>query len=198
MQIPASNLRPNRLHRFVRYCWTEVDEELSLAVLRSPRPKRVPEKIELFVRICPSPVTILAIDHLRLLRMKLQPTLLETRGYGGPNLLSLRFRSAMHDGIIGEPLKRQLRILLRHPSIKHIVQKQIGQQGTDDTALRRALLTRDQLTVLLLHWRFQPTLDVQHDPLLLGVFLHRPYQQILRDVIEETLDVQIDDPVIAQ
>jgi site-specific DNA recombinase len=69
--------------------------------------------------------------------------------------------------------------------------------GSDDTALRRALLTRDQLTVLLLRWRFQPTLDVQHDPLLLGVFLHRPYQKILRDVIEETLDVQIDDPVIA-
>jgi len=37
----------------------------------------------------------------------------------------------------------------------------------------------------------QPALDVENHPLFLGVFLHRPYQQILRDVIEEALDVQI-------
>jgi hypothetical protein len=43
------------------------------------------------------------------------------------------------------------------------------------------------LSVLLLHWRFQPALDIQNHPLFLGVFLHRPYQQILRDVIEEAL-----------
>src|SRR5260370_38128690 len=72
MQIPPSNLRPNRLHRLVRDCWTEVDEELSLAILRSPGPKCIAEKIELFVRICPSPVLILAIDDLRLFRMKFQ------------------------------------------------------------------------------------------------------------------------------
>jgi site-specific DNA recombinase len=58
-----------------------------------------------------------------------------------------------------------------------------------DSALRRAFLTRDQLTVLLLHWRFQPPLDIENQPLFLGVLLHRSYQQILRDVIEETLDV---------
>jgi hypothetical protein len=58
--------------------------------------------------------------------------------------------------------------------------------------LRRALLTRDQLTILLLNWRLQPALDVENDPLFLGMFLHRPYQQILRDIVEEALDVKID------
>ncbi len=58
--------------------------------------------------------------------MKLQPTLLQALGYGSPNLLGFPFRSAMHDGIVGETLKRQLRIPLRHPSIKRIVRKQIG------------------------------------------------------------------------
>src|SRR5215469_15834844 len=29
MQVPASNLHPNSLHRLIRYGWTEVDEELS-------------------------------------------------------------------------------------------------------------------------------------------------------------------------
>jgi hypothetical protein len=58
--------------------------------------------------------------------MKLQPTVLQASGYGHPNFLGLLLRSAMHDGIIGETLKQQLRILLRHPPIKRIVQKQIG------------------------------------------------------------------------
>jgi hypothetical protein len=39
----------------------------------------------------------------------------------------------MHDGIIGETLKRQLPILRRHPPIKGIMQKQIGQQRADDS-----------------------------------------------------------------
>src|SRR5712691_7157094 len=96
MQIPASNFRPNRFHRLVGNCRTEVDEERSFAILRSPRPKRVAEKIELLVRIPPSPVIIPAIDNPRLLRMKLQPTLPQTRGYCCPNLLGRYFRSAMH------------------------------------------------------------------------------------------------------
>src|SRR5450759_725902 len=126
MQFPASNLSPNCLHRFVGNSRTEIDEVLPLPILRPPRPKSVAEKIELLVWICPSPVIILAVDNLRLLGMKFQPALLQTLGYGCPNLLGFHFRSAMHDGIIGETLKRQVPISLRHPPIKSIVQKQIG------------------------------------------------------------------------
>ena len=99
MQVPASNLYPNRFHRLVGYCRAEVDEERPLPILRSPRPKRVAQKIELLVWIRPSPIIILAIDNFRLLRMKLQPTLLQTRGYGRPYLLSFRLSPAMHDGV---------------------------------------------------------------------------------------------------
>ena len=49
----------------------------------------------------------------------------------------------------------------------------------------------DQLAVLLLRWRFQPPLDVEDHPLLLRVFLHRPHQQIVVDIVEEALDVQV-------
>src|ERR1700676_497576 len=105
MQIPASNLRPDRFHRLIGNCRTEVDEELPCTILRSPWPKRVAQKIELLVGIRPSPIFILAIDHLRLLRMKLQSTFPQPRGYGCPNLLSFSFRSAMHDGIISETFK---------------------------------------------------------------------------------------------
>jgi len=47
----ASNLRPDCFHRFVGNCRPEVEEVLPLAIFRSPRPKRVPQKIDLFVRI---------------------------------------------------------------------------------------------------------------------------------------------------
>src|ERR1700746_3230231 len=126
MQIPASNLRSDSLHRFVGNRRTEVDEVFTLTILRSPRPKCVAEKIELLVWIGPSPVIILAIDDLRLFRMKFQSAFFQTRSYGLPYPLSLRLCPAMHDGIISKPFKRCLRKSLRHPSIKYIVQEQIG------------------------------------------------------------------------
>src|ERR1700688_3685135 len=125
MQVPASNLHPNRLYRFVGNSRAEIDEEFPLPILRPSRPKSVAEEVELLVGVFPSPVVILAIDDLRLLRMKFQPALLQTRGYGRPDFLCLHLCPAMYDGIIGKPLKRILRILPRHPPIKSIVQKQI-------------------------------------------------------------------------
>src|ERR1035438_2200101 len=118
MQVPASNFHPDRLHRFVGNSRSEVDEELPLTILRSPRPKRVARKVELPVWICPSPVIILAIDNLRLLRMKFQSALLQTPGYSRPDFLRFCLCPAMHDGIVSEPLKRILRILRQHPPIK--------------------------------------------------------------------------------
>src|SRR3972149_641282 len=119
------NLCPHGLCGFVRNCRTEVDEELSFPVLRSSWAKRISQKVELPVRITPSSVLILTIDNLRLLRMKLQPTFPQPLRNSCPNFLSLAFRSAMHDGIIGIPLERQMRILPRHPHIERIMQKQI-------------------------------------------------------------------------
>src|SRR5215471_5824751 len=118
MQIPASNLRPDRFHRLIRDCRAEVDEKFPPPILRSPRPKSMAQKIELLVGVRLSPIIILAIDDLRLLRMQLQPTLPHPRGYGCPHLLSFRLRSAMHDGIIGITFKRYLWVPFCHPSIK--------------------------------------------------------------------------------
>jgi hypothetical protein len=121
------------LYSLVRNCGTEVDEELSLAIPPPSRPKRVAQKIELLVQVRPSPVIILAVDDLRLLRMQFQSTVLQASGYRRPNLLGLLLRSAVHDGIISETLKRHLPILRFHPSIKCVVQKQIGQQWADNS-----------------------------------------------------------------
>src|ERR1035437_1836256 len=137
MQIPASNLLADRLPRFVGNGRTEVDEVLAKSILRSPRLKTIAQKIELLVWVSPPPVVILAIDNLRLLRMKLQPALLHARGYRCPHLLRLRFCPAMHDRIVGIPFEWQIRILAPHPHVERIMQKQIRQQWRDDSALRR-------------------------------------------------------------
>src|SRR5713226_3485669 len=103
MQIPASNLLPDRLPRFVGNGRAEVDEVLAEPILRSPRLKTIAQKIELLVRVSPPPVIILAIDDLRLHRMKLQPAFLHSRGYCRSHLLRLHFCSAMNDRIVGIP-----------------------------------------------------------------------------------------------
>src|SRR5690349_8207329 len=126
MEVPASNLRPNRLHRLVGNRRAKIDEGLSESILRPPRTKRVAEKIELLVRIRPSPIIILAIDDLRLLQMKFQPAFPQACGYGLPNLLGFGLRPAMPDGLLGVPFERYLPIRLRRPPIKGLVQEQIG------------------------------------------------------------------------
>src|ERR1700678_1064609 len=81
MQIPAANLLADRFPRFVGNGRAEVDAVLAEPILRSPGLKTVAQKIELLVRVSPPPVIILAIDNLRLHRMKLQPAFLHARGY---------------------------------------------------------------------------------------------------------------------
>ena len=71
------------------------------------------------------------------------------------------------------------------------MQKQIGQQWAGHSSLRSALLPRNQPPILFLHWRFQPALDIENDPLLRRMFLHCPKQKILVEVVKEAFDVQV-------
>ena len=86
--------------------------------------------------------------------MKLQPTFLHPHSNGSLYLLGFRFCPTVHNRIIGLPFDRQMRIGPLHPPVERLVQKQIGQQGTGDSALRRALPTLRHVAVLLLRWRF--------------------------------------------
>src|SRR5216684_1109245 len=49
-------------------------------------------------------------------------------------------------------------------------------KGRGDSPLGSALLPRNQPPILFLHWRFQPALDIENDPLFRGMFLHCPKQ----------------------
>ena len=116
-QLPAPKFVTDRLRCLVLHRRTEVDEELPLAIRLAPVPKRISEKIKLFVWISLLPRIILAIDDFRFLRMELQSAALQSRSDGLPHFLGFLLRPAMHDDIIGVPLEWRLRVVRRQPSI---------------------------------------------------------------------------------
>src|SRR5262249_20229678 len=125
MQLPSPNLIPDFLPRFLRHGWTETTKALPLASVRFPRPKRVPQKVELLVRVRPLPIGILAIDHFRLFRMQFQPTLLQPCRYFDTYQVRFPLCPAMNDNIVRVPLQRQMRPVSAHPYVERVVQKQI-------------------------------------------------------------------------
>src|SRR5262245_46746635 len=108
MQLPSSDLVPDFLRRLLRNGWTETTKDLPFPTGRFPRPKRIPQKIELLVRVSLLPIGILAIDHLRLLRMQLQSTLLQPCRYSDTHQVHFPLCSAMDDDIVRVPLERQM------------------------------------------------------------------------------------------
>jgi hypothetical protein len=132
MLFPSSNLITDFLLRLLRDGWNETTEDPFPSVCL-PGPKRVPQKIKLLVEVSLPSVGILAIDHFRLLRMQFQPTLLQPCRYFDTHQVRFPLCSAMDDDIVRIPLERQMRPVPAHPQIERVVQKQIGQQGAEDS-----------------------------------------------------------------
>jgi hypothetical protein len=141
MQLPSSDLVPDFLSRIRRDGWTETTKDLPPPTVSYPRPKREPQKVKLLVRVSPSPIGILAIDHFRLLRMQFQSTLLQPCRYFDTHQVRFPLCSAMDDNIVRVPLERQMTPISPHPQIERVVQKQIGQQRADDSSLWSASFT---------------------------------------------------------
>ena len=59
------------------------------------------------------------------------------------------------------------------------MQKQIGQQGTNDPTLRSPSFPCNQPPILFLYWRFQSALDIENDPLFRSKVLARPFPSVL-------------------
>src|SRR5262249_27502537 len=76
------------------------------------------------------------------------------------------------------------------------MQKQIREQRTDDTALRRAFHSRHASSVTGLHRRPQPSFDVQQDPGCTAVLSQGSEKQFVIDVIKQAFDVELDYPVV--
>src|SRR5260370_16862614 len=102
----------------------------------------------------------------------------------------------MADRIVGIALERNVRMMLRHPTIEHIMQEEVRQHGADHRPLRRSHLPLYQRAIRHAHRCFQPTLDVEKYPFTVRVPSHRSHQELVIDLLDEALDVEIEHPPV--
>jgi len=77
MQPPAAYPLMHRFGRFVAHGRSETHEELPLAVPRRARAKGITQEVEALLGVAATPVSILAVNDPRLVRMKGKATLRE-------------------------------------------------------------------------------------------------------------------------
>src|SRR6516164_6275741 len=99
--------------------------------------------------------------------------------------------------IVSETLEVDGRKRPRYPHVERIMQEQVGQERTDDTALRGAFRPFHQDPVRTLNRGTQPPAHVQPYPGEFSVVRHGAFDEVMRNGIKECFDVQVDHPVDA-
>ena len=82
--------------------------------------------------------------------------------------------------------------------IERIMEKEICEQRRDRRPLWGTTLPLLQGAVGVLYRCFQPPLNVQHHPFLVGVRLHRLDDEVMRNVVEEPGDVTLQHPRVRE
>src|SRR5215472_6906773 len=136
MECPSPDRPPYCLSCLRTCCGQERNTELASAPDCRPRPKLVAEEVERLDRIVPSPVGILAVDELCLLRMQHQPAGLKACLQRVSHCPCLLGTPAVADGIVGVPFEWDAGKVPRHPHVKGIVQEEIREAGTYNPTLR--------------------------------------------------------------
>ncbi len=172
------------------------NSEQPTSPLRQPRPKRVAEEVELDDRMLGLAIGVLAVDQFGLLRMEHQSVFAEPAVQHVTQSHGLALGAAMADDVVGIPLKRHPGKPPPWPDIEHVVQKQVGQERSNYPSLRRPPVPRNKVAIFHHHGPRQPAFDVEQYPGASRVLAHRPQEQVVVDAVEETLDVDVDDPVI--
>src|SRR5262245_61397289 len=101
----------------------------------------------------------------------------------------------MTDDVVGIPLERHPRHCAPEPDIERVVEKQVSQKRRNNPALRRAPVPRNKFPIIKHRRRLQPTLDIENGPDAVGMSTDRLEQQLMINVVKETLDVDIEHPV---
>src|ERR1700704_284215 len=154
------------------------------------------EKVEVDVGEVASPVHILAVDDLRLLRMQHQLAGRKAVRNRSPECPRLLGALAVTNDIVRVPLEWDMRKGPHHPHVERVMQEQICQGGTDDPSLRRSRHSRHDAAILHLHGSLQPALDIEQHPQTVRVMTNRLEQKLPIDAVEEALDVEIEHPVV--
>src|SRR5439155_2278904 len=105
MQPPATYPLMHRFGRFVAHGGSEAQEQLSFTVSRRPRAKCITQEVEALLGITTTPVSILAVNNPRLVRMKSQATLCKTLRQRLFQDTRLLLAHTVADDIVGIALK---------------------------------------------------------------------------------------------
>ena len=152
---------PHGLQSFCADRWSEAHKQaVPLAILHDPWSEGIPEEVELRVRICSLTASVLAVYDLRLVWMHLKAALRKPGIQRRHDGLRLLFRLAVHQSIIRIATPGNARVRPGHPGIERVVQKEIGQNGTDHATLRGSLGALHQGSLRHLERRRQPSSDV--------------------------------------
>jgi hypothetical protein len=164
MNTPSPDGILYRLLCLAAYSRGKAKEQFTMLPPRHSWPKGKSEKIKFDSRVLLLSLAILAVDDFRFLWM--QPQLARTQSVVDlhKKVFCLRLRLAMYNDVVGIPFKGYVRKRSRHPLVKRIVQKQIGQQGTYDASLRCAASPFVNQPSFVLRRSFQPPFDVQAYP----------------------------------
>ena len=82
-----------------------------------------------------------------------------------------------------------------HPTVERIVKKEISQYRADNRTLRGSSISTDQGSVRHAHGCLEPSLNIQQHPFAVRVVAHGTHQKFPVKSVEETFDVEIQDPV---
>lgn len=92
-----------------------------------PRTEREPQKRKPRVRKRSTPIVVLAVHDLGLVRMQAQPELLKPRIERGPHMPSLPLGHSVHHCIIGVAFELHSRKFSSQERVERILQEQVGQ-----------------------------------------------------------------------
>ena len=106
-------------------------------------------------------VAVLAIDYLCLFFVEFQLAVFKSLYQGRFEFFCLLLCPTMTYCIICISFKWDGRIVLLHPQIKDVRQKQVCQYRTDYRALWHSLVSFDGLSILCLVWDFEPSFNVE-------------------------------------
>src|SRR5215472_14881786 len=76
------------------------------------------------------------------------------------------------------------------------MQEQVCQNRADNATLRGTTRSLNLHTVFMFHWRCQPSFDVKQRPFARYVLPDSPQQEFMVDIIKQTFDIELQDPII--
>jgi len=127
INAPAPHRLPHTLQGIRTHTRQKTGEHPVLSASRLPGPKCEAEEREVYVWIRCSTFTVLAVDHLRLLRMHRQPTLRQPQCDGPHCFFRLLPAAAVDHRVIGITGKWAEWMGTLHPGVERVVHEQIHQ-----------------------------------------------------------------------